>query len=84
MFVKITKSGKYEYAQLVKSYRENGTIKHKVILNLGRVDKIANNPSFQRLALRLEELSKVKNRVNLDSISEAHIVNWGYIVYKKI
>jgi transposase len=84
MFIKITKSGKYEYAQLVKSYREDGRIKHKVVLNLGRLDQIENNPSFQRLALRLEELSKVRNRVNLDSISEAQIVNWGYIVYKKI
>ncbi len=84
MFVKITKSGKYEYAQLVQSYREDGQTKHKVVLNLGRLDQIAGNPSFQRLAVRLQELSGVKNRVDLDSISEGEIVNYGYTVYKKL
>lgn len=84
MFIKITNSGKYEYVQLVRSYRKNGVTKHEVMLNLGRLDKIENNPSIQRLAVRLQELSKVKNRVNLDAFSDAQIVNWGYIVYKKI
>ncbi|MGI6317900.1 MAG: IS1634 family transposase [Dethiobacteria bacterium] len=84
MFVKITKSGKYEYVQLVQSYRENGQTKHKVMLNLGRLDHIAGNPSFQRLAIRLQELSGVKNRVDLDEISEGEIVNYGYTVYKKL
>jgi len=84
MFIKITKSGKYEYVQLVKSYREGGVVKHKVVLNFGRLDQIENNLSIQRLAIRLQELSKVKNRVNLDSFSDAQIVNWGYVVYKKL
>jgi len=84
MFIKITKSGQYEYVQLVKSYRENGSVKHKVVLNFGRLDQIENNPSIQRLAIRLQELSKVKNRVDLESFSEAQFVNWGYIVYQKI
>ena len=84
MFIKVTKSGKYEYAQLVRSYRENGVVKQEVLLNLGRLDQIANNPSIQRLAIRLQELSGLKNRVDLSSFSEAQIVNWGYIVYEKI
>lgn len=84
MFIKVTKSGKYEYVQLVKSYRENGVVKHKVILNFGRLDQIRNNPSIQRLAVRLQELSNVNNRVDLNSFSEARIVNWGYVVYEKI
>lgn len=84
MFIKITKSGQHEYVQLVKSYRENGVVKHKVVLNFGRLDQLENNPSIQRLAIRLQELTKVKNRVNLDSFSEAQIVNWGYVVYQKI
>jgi len=76
MFIKVTKSGKYEYAQLVRSYRENGVVKQEVLLNLGRLDQIANNPSIQRLAIRLQELSGLKNRVDLSSFSEAQIVNW--------
>lgn len=84
MFIKITKSGKYQYAQLVKSYRENGVTKHQVLLNLGRLDQIENNPSFQNLARRLLEISKVKEVANLNKISEAQVLNWGYVVYKKI
>jgi len=84
MFIKVTRSGKYEYVQLVSAYRENGVVKHKVLLNLGRLDQIENNPSIQRLAVRLQELSRVKNRVDLSTFSEAQIVNWGYVVYRKI
>lgn len=84
MFVKITKSGKYKYVQLVRSYRYNNNIKHQVLLNLGRLDQIKDNPSFQHLAIRLQEISNLKNQINMDNISEAEIVNWGYIVYQKI
>jgi transposase len=84
MFIKITKSGKYKYAQLVESYRQDGATKHRVLLNLGRVDQIKNNPSFQNLARRLVELSRAQEVVNLSSISEAEIFNWGYLVYRRI
>ena len=84
MFIKITKSGKYAYVQLVRSYRYNNNTKHQVLLNLGRLDQIKDNPSFQHLAIRLQEISNLKNQINRDNISEAEIVNWGYIVYQKI
>ncbi|QSQ07943.1 hypothetical protein H0A61_00262 [Koleobacter methoxysyntrophicus] len=84
MFIKITQSGKYKYAQLVESYREGKNVKHRVLLNLGRLDEIENNPSFQRLGMRLLELSKAKKVIDLESFSDARIVNWGYLVYKKI
>jgi len=84
MFIKITKSGQYEYAYLVRSYREDNNTKHEYLFNLGRVDQIKNNPSFQNLAKRLLELSQAKDMVSLDNFSEAQIVNWGYMVYKKI
>lgn len=84
MFIKITKSGNHKYCQMVKSHREGGKIKHTVLFNLGRLDTIEGNPSFQNLAYRLLEISKAKSYENLDDISEAEISNWGYIVYKKI
>jgi len=84
MFIKITKSGQYEYAYLVRSYREDNNTKHEYLFNLGRLDQIKNNPSFQNLAKRLLELSQAKDLVSLDNFSEAQIVNWGYIVYQKI
>jgi transposase len=84
MFIKITKSGRYEYVQLVKSYRYDHNIKHQVLLNLGRLDQIKDNPSFQHLAVRLQEISNLKKQINMNDMSEAEIVNWGYIVYQKI
>lgn len=84
MFVKITKSGNHKYCQMVKSRREGGKIKHTVLFNLGRLDTIEGNPSFQNLAFRLLEISKAKSYANLNDISEAEISNWGYIVYKSI
>jgi len=84
MFIKIIKSGRYKYVQLVRSYRYDHNIKHQVLLNLGRLDQIKDNPSIQHLAVRLQEISNLKNRINTDGISEAEIINWGYIVYQKI
>lgn len=84
MFIKITKSGQYEYAYLVRSYRKDHNTKHEYLFNLGRLDQIEGNSSFQNLAKRLLELSKAKDMVSLDNFSEAHILNWGYLVYQKI
>ena len=84
MFIKITKSGPYEYAYLVRSYREDNTTKHEYLFNLGRLDQIEGNKSFQNLAKRLLELSQAKDMVSLATFSEAQILNWGYIVYQKI
>lgn len=76
MFIKITKSGQYEYAYLVRSYREDNNTKHEYLFNLGRLDQIKNNPSFQNLAKRLLELSEAKDMVSLDTFSDAQIVNF--------
>jgi transposase, IS4 family len=86
MFIKITKSGKYEYVSVVEAYRdkESGTTRHRVLFNLGRLDKIKDNPSFQKLLIDLETLSGIKNRVNLESIEEGNLFNYGYIVYRKL
>lgn len=84
MFIKITKAKTSRYVQLVRSYREEGRVKHKVILNLGKLEEIENNPSFQRLAKRLAKVSKLPQSANLKDCSEAEIVNWGYLIYQKI
>jgi len=84
MFVKITKSNGYQYVQIVKAYRENRKVKHEVMLNLGRLDAIENNPSIQRLGKRLMEISRAKDVVGFGNISEAKIINWGYIIYKRL
>jgi transposase len=84
MFIKITKSGSYKYAQAVESYRENKKIKHRVLFNLGRLDIIKDNESFANFARRLLQLSNAEIPASLGSISEAEVLNWGYIAYKKI
>jgi transposase len=84
MFIKTTKSGKYEYAQVVHSFKKDGITHHKVLFGLGRLDKIKNNSSIQNFAKRLLELSNAPTYKGLDDISEAEILNWGHIVYKKI
>jgi len=85
MFIKITKSGKYEYVQIVRSYREDGATRHEVLLNLGRKDEMENNPMFQRLAQRLGELSCLHQaQKGLEVTSEAVIRNWGYLVYRRL
>ena len=84
MFIKITKSGQYEYAYLVRSYREDHETKHEYLFKLGRIDQIEGNSSFQNLAKRLLELSKAKDMVSLDNLSDAQILNWGYLIYQKI
>lgn len=85
MFIKTTKSGNHHYAQLVESYRKDGNTKHRVLLNLGRLDRIKNNPSFQNLAIRLAELSSLKEETNnIKEISDAQIFNYGYLAYRRL
>jgi transposase len=85
MFIKITKSGKYEYVQIVRSKKVNGVTRHEVLINLGRKDEIENNPMYQRLANKLLELSGLHEaKKNIEDSSEATIRNWGYIVYKRL
>ena len=40
MFIKRTKSKGKEYIQITKSFRKGKEVKHEVVLNLGRRDKI--------------------------------------------
>jgi transposase len=84
MFIKITQSGNHHYAQLVQSYRKDGNTKHRVLLNLGRLDQIKNNPSFQHLAVRLAELSALKETHTMEDISDAQIFNYGYLAYRRL
>lgn len=84
MFIKTTQSGNHHYAQLVESYRKDGHTKHRVLLNLGRLDQIKNNPSFQNLAVRLAELSALKETHTMEEISEAQIFNYGYLAYRRL
>jgi len=49
MFVKVTKAKNRQYIQLVRSYRQDGKVKHEVVLNLGRLDDEKNYKMLKNL-----------------------------------
>lgn len=77
------KSKGNEYLRIVESYRDGGKVRHRTVLNLGRLDQIEGNPGFQRLGERLIEMSK-GSFVNLKDASEEELLNYGYTVYENI
>ena len=86
MFVKVTKSKKHEYLQLVESYRDRNDkdkVKHKVLLHLGRVDQVEKQ-SLLNVATKFFELAGSKVDSSTNSYSEAEPLNWGYVIYKKL
>ena len=83
MYVKVTKSKKYNYLQLVESYRDDkNAVRHKVLLHLGRVDQIEKQ-SLINIGSKLFSLAGVTTTTAND-FTEAEVVNWGYVVYKKL
>lgn len=82
MFLKITGSKNYKYLQIVKSYRQHGKVKHKVLLNLGRLDVLKNSSGMKQFVKRLNEILNV-NLIEPDKLTDAKILNWGYKLYRK-
>ena len=87
MFLKINKAKGKEYLKIVESYRDDtdGKIKHRVIYNLGNLDKLLKFPHLcERL---IDKLSSNGNFVKIDDINKdgnASDYNYGYIILKKI
>ena len=75
MFIKITKSGNYKYYQAVKSSKQNGVVRHRVLFNLWRLDIIQGKPAFQNFVRRLLEILKVDSPLDIDSVSEAEMTH---------
>lgn len=85
MHIKVVKAGGYEYVRLVESYREDGEIKQRIVLNLGRKDHIEGNSSFMRLAERLAEIAGgAKKGLSLEAISEGVLKRYGFLPYRKL
>lgn len=87
MFVKTTKSKNFEYAKLVESYREDGTVKHRVLYNFGRIDLIKNDKMFINMVKRLCEIAEIgisQAKGEPIDCSEAEMFNYGYLAYAKL
>jgi hypothetical protein len=40
MFVRVKKSGKYRYLQIVRNHKEIGRVRQQVIATIGRLDEL--------------------------------------------
>lgn len=83
MFLKVTKSGGYDYLRLVHSYWENGKPKQRVIANIGRLDLLKQNGQLRRLGKKFLALDGIE-APTLDDIEELNRLCYGDIVYKKL
>jgi len=82
MFVKITKAKNRKYVQLVRSFREEGKVKHEVVLNLGRLDNEENRKMVKSLASSLAKAVGIG--FDITSLTGGDTFNYAYIVYKKL
>jgi hypothetical protein len=58
MFFRVTRAGRYQYAQIARSYRDEGKTKQQTLLSLGRLDILQATgqlDSLLRSGLRLSE-----------------------------
>ncbi len=91
MFVKTSNINGNTYLQLVSNTRIGKKTKHKVIANLGNVDKLVSN-GLENIISSLSKYlpnKSVNNKndnetVNINSIKEVGRHNFGYIAYKKL
>jgi transposase len=91
MFVKATKAKGYTYVNIVESYRdENGVSRHKTLYNFGRLDELKADKSFVsciKKICRMVEIPLLEDREEAwtaAECSEAEMLNYGYLAYKKI
>lgn len=84
MYIKQTKSKKYTYIQLVEGYREGKKVKHKVLLNLGRLDLLQKDPSIEDALVNLSKALKSKNIIDIRKCVAGKAYNFGYLVYNKL
>lgn len=82
MFVKITKSKDRKYVQLVRSFREDGKVKHEVVLNLGRFDILENRNMIKGLAASLSKAAGIG--FNISQLAGGDTLNYGFLPYKKL
>lgn len=86
MFVKTIVTRGTTYLQIVESYRENGSVKHKVLANLGNLDYLIEHGLGNIINSLQKHLSKETNtnKYDITTMQEQERVNYGYIIYKKL
>jgi len=79
MFIKRTRSKNFIYLSLAETYRENGKVKHRVIKNLGRLDRIKDADEINRLVASLKAINYREPYVGLSELREVDRLNWGAV-----
>ncbi|QQS30080.1 MAG: hypothetical protein IPM47_03780 [Sphingobacteriales bacterium] len=82
MFVKATKSKNHTYIQLVESFREGKTTKHKVIANFGRLDQLRDSGFLLSVGQKLLSLNNTPC-IGAENLQETARFCYGHLVYKK-
>ncbi len=83
MFIKTTKSRNHTYLQIVESYRMDGKVKHKVLLNLGRLDVLRQDRTLETIGRKLLTLSGMDAN-SISDMKEVKRLCYGHVVYEKI
>jgi len=86
VYLKCVKSYGYEYLKIVESYRDknDGKIKHRVIVNLGRLDKLLEHDALIKKLIEKLGGDNYFSKDDINKDSEAKELNYGYYVLKKI
>jgi transposase len=58
MFVRIKKTGTYQYLQIVQTYREDKKVKQRIIATLGRLDKLQQTGDIESIISSLTKFSE--------------------------
>ena len=82
MFIKKTRSKNFTYLSIVETYRDNGRVRHKTIVKLGRLDLLQKNGSLARLG---ESFQNLTPQFRIPKIKELARLNWGAeLIYRRI
>lgn len=85
MFLKVTRAKDRFYLQLVKSYREDGKVRHQVLANLGSHASLEDNPLILSLGRRLLDIAGEKKPESRPfDMEELSRHCYGDVVYRKI
>ena len=58
MFVRLKKTGNYQYLQIVQTYREGKKVKQRVISTLGRLEELQEKGEIESIITSLSKYSQ--------------------------
>jgi transposase len=86
MFVRVKKTGEYQYLQIVQTYREGRKVKQRVVSTLGRLDKLQEKGEVDGI---INSLSKYSSNVLMlltsKSLPESQVLKIGpVLIFKRL